>query len=215
LTTLTSKIGPEMRKPLVIALEGIDGSGKSTQAKLLAACFENVRIIQHPGYTPSGSKLRELLLYQDFSHCDLAARLLFWADHLLTAETLIQEDNTALTVLDRHPFYSNWAYGTALGTGKELLERLAEVLRGQWIEPALTIILDVSPEVALSRLQRKGKKLDSIEARGLSYLRKVRLAYSELAYNCPEVIVMNAGLSKEEVLIEILEQLRKLNVPTT
>jgi len=198
-----------MPQPFVIALEGIDGSGKSTQAQLLAARFENAKVIRHPGYTPSGEKLRELLLRQDFSYCDLAARLLFWADHLLTVEALAQ-GSAELVVLDRHPFYSNWAYGTALGTDKELLEKLAEVLRGKWIEPDLTIVLDVPPEVALPRLHVKRKKLDSIEARGSSYLQDVRSAYLELelVQNHSEVVVINACLPKEKVFEEIMHQLR-------
>jgi len=197
-----------MRKPFVIALEGIDGSGKSSLARGLVERIENVKVIRHPGYTPAGAKLRELLLHRDFSHCDLAARLLFWIDHLLTVKALAHE-GAELIVFDRHPFYSNLAYGTALGTEGELLEQIAGVLRGNWVIPDVTFILDVSPEVAISR---KVGELDKIEARGIDYLCRVRAVYLELTRTRSEVVVIDAGLPKEEVLARVLKQLHKAGV---
>lgn len=190
---------------MVIVLEGVDCVGKSTQAGLLATHFRNAVVARHPGFTPTGQRLREIVLDEGLEDCDLAARLLFWADHLITASLLKKSGSDGIIVFDRHPFYSNLAYGTALGTERRILNELAEVLRGTWVVPDLTIVLDVPISVVAERLRTKTGRPDAIESRGLEYLQRVRQNYLQMVHYRSEVVVVAADRPKEAVHQSVLK----------
>jgi dTMP kinase len=194
-------------RPLVICLEGIDGCGKSTQADLLVRHYEErgvpVALVKHPGQTPFGGAVRKVLLSGSQSACDLAARLLFWADHLDAAASAGGFTGTGVVVLDRHPRYSNLAYGAAMGTDREILHRVDELLAPYGVIPDITLVLDVPAGVAWRRLMDRGK-LTVVEERGLDYFRRVRQEYLLLTEVYLEVTVVDGTGEPQEVHSRVL-----------
>lgn len=198
-------------RPLAICLEGIDGCGKTTQAELLVRHCEKrgvpVALVKHPGQTPFGGAVRKVLLSGPQPASDLAARLLFWADHLDVAASADGFSGAGIIVLDRHPRYSNLAYGAAMGTGREILHRLEELLAPCGIIPDVALVLDVPAGVAWRRLANRGK-LTAVEERGLDYFRRVRQEYLYLAEEYLEVAVVDGAGEPQEVHSRILGALK-------
>lgn len=178
---------------MIVCFEGIDGCGKSTQIKMLSDALtkKNIphQVIKHPGQTEFGRQLRELILHGVQPTSDTAHRLLFWAD---LVETLNRYKNGQLLIFDRHPFYSNYAYGSGMpGFNKRLHFSLDALFRENYPSPNVTFVIDVPVNVAFERMQKRGKELTAVEKRGPAYFEKVRYAYLELSEFCPEVEVLD------------------------
>lgn len=150
--------------------------------------------------------MRKLLLSGIQATVDLAARLLFWADHLDAAASLPEAD---VIIFDRHPRYSNYAYGVAMGTPAWVLERLDEALSGFGVVPDVTVVLDVPAETAWERMASRGS-LTVIEKRGLEYFRRVRRGYLELAELYLEVTVVSGEGAPGEVHEKVLGSFGRL-----
>lgn len=211
---------------MIICLEGIDGVGKTSQVNMLA---ENLRslgyspvIAKHPGHTEFGMEIRKLILDKEKQpRSDLAHRLLFWADVVETASACKGKD---VVIFDRHPMWSNMAYGIGLlnTRGADLQEvwkydsfcrDMVTVMAWQVPLPDVTIVLDVPAEETWDRMARRGE-LTIIEKRGIDYFREVRQAYlnvarSYLSVKWP-VTIVNGTKSKETVSEEVLRTIRPL-----
>lgn len=152
------------------ALEGIDGSGKSTQLKLLARRLEEAGIpcltTCEPTDGPIGKFLRQVLIGQ--VKCDSrAAAPLFAADrldHLLNKENgLCRAVERGMTVLSDRYYFSSYAYQSV-----DLpLEWVIEVNRpcAQLLRPTATLFIDISPELALARITQNRKRTELFETR--------------------------------------------------
>lgn len=196
-----------LKRPFKVCFEGIDGCGKSTQVELLVRRFREVgfeaAVVKHPGFTRFGQEVRRLLLSGVQADADLASRLLFWADHINAAANLPEAD---VLIFDRHPRYSNYAYGVAMGTPAWVLEQLDETLSGFGAVPDVAVVLDVPAEAAWERVAARGS-LTAIEKRGLEYFRRVRRGYVELAKRYLEVAVVSGDGAPEAVHQRVLESL--------
>ncbi|MGB9886654.1 MAG: dTMP kinase [Moorellales bacterium] len=194
-----------LSRPFKVCFEGIDGCGKSTQVELLVRRLREegleAAVVKHPGFTRFGREVRKLLLSGAQADADLASRLLFWADHIDAVANLPEAD---VVVFDRHPRYSNYAYGAAMGTPVPVLVQLDDILSGFGAVPDLTFVIDVPAEVAWRRMEARGG-LTVIERRGLEYFRKVRHAYLELAEHYLEVAVVRGDGAPEAVHQKVLE----------
>jgi len=165
--------------PAYIAFEGGEGSGKTTQARLLAERLGAV-FTREPGGTPLGSRLRELLLNtDDVALGSRAEALMMAADR---AQHLDEVVNPALTsgqhVVSDRSAYSSMAYQ---GGGRQLgLEAIASLnewaVAGRW--PDVVVLLSVSTDTAATRLDRS---LDRIESAGDSFHRRVNEAFADMA----------------------------------
>ena len=203
---------------MYVCFEGIDGCGKSTQISLLNEHFERLGyktvIAKHPGFTPFGSELRNLILHGSQPECDLAHRLLFWADAVETAKYWNEvKDDDIILIMDRRVELSNWAYGYALyKTGKtdhkyvNLHAKLSELLK---IEPGglgFTFILDVPVDIAFQRIKQRGKELTIIEQRGKRYFEIVRSAYRAAHLQLlPRSVWLDGTKPIDQIHNEILE----------
>jgi dTMP kinase len=183
---------------LLIAFEGADASGKSTQARRLGARLGLDVTFQH-GATEVGAAIRSIVL--DPTNQDLDDRteaLLIVADKaqhvaeivgpaLAAGDTIISDRFTASTL----------AY-QGYGRGLELdLLRATMDFATHGIEPDLTVLLDVDIEVARGRL---GDQMDRIEGAGAQFHQRVRLGYLELAAADPSRWrVIDAGGTVDEV----------------
>ena len=200
---------------MLLTFEGIDGSGKSTQAQQLwqrlKAQGEEPLLVREPGGTDLSERVRALLLDRDLHIEPFAELLLFSAAR---AQLVVERIRPALdrgrtVVCDR--FYdSTTAYQ---GAGRQL-EDLA------WIQefnrhvtgglvPDRTYLIEIDPEAALAR--RAVRQEDRMEAAGLAFQQRVAAAYSRLAENEPERFVRLAGHAEVETLhAQIWDDLRRL-----
>ena len=191
-----------------IALEGGEGAGKSTQAKLLVDWLEStgreVVLTREPGATPAGQRIRALLL--DPATGGLAPRaeaMLYAADRAQHVAHVVLPalERGAVVVTDRY-VDSSLAYQ---GAGRAL--ELAEVARlSRWatggLRPDLTLLLDVDPVVGLGRIPGSP---DRIELESLAFHQRVRQGFLDLAAADPDrYLVVEATESPEAVQ----EQLR-------
>lgn len=189
-----------------ISVEGIDGSGKSTQARLLAARLEregeSVTTARDPGTTPLGEGIRSLLLQDSGAPAPdpLAEVALFVAARLQLLREVIEPtlDEGGLVVCDRY-LDSTLAYqGAGRGLDQNRLLELHRLVGADRL-PDLTLVLDL--EVAAARLRSApGRQMDRMEAEPTAYHERVRQGYLALAPRYPtRVVVLSANLPVEEL----------------
>lgn len=192
---------------MFISLEGIDGSGKSTQAKLLAeALGPETLLIREPGGTSAAERIRELLADPSLEIDPFAELLLFSAARADLVSRVIRPALDAGThvVADRFADSSVAYQGGAreLGTS-HVLSLTDTVIDGLW--PDITVLLRVDPEVGLGRADGE----DRLESEGLDLQRAVAEAYEEIAQIASDrVVVVDGDGSVEEVHQRVLDAVR-------
>jgi dTMP kinase len=197
---------------IFIAFEGGEGSGKSTQAKLLKGWFEeeghSVTLTREPGGSNLGNDLREILLANKTGVISPRAEaLLYAADRAHHVYSVIRPalDRGDVVITDRY-FDSSIAYQ---GAGRTLSSN--EVARiSRWatesLYPTLTIILDQAADIGL---QRK-KNADRLESESIDFHNRVRQEYLQLASFDPErYLVIDARKPIEEIHIEIVARIKE------
>ncbi|MHB8438264.1 MAG: dTMP kinase [Acidimicrobiales bacterium] len=164
----------------LIAFEGIDGSGKTTQAQRLAQ-GTGALLTREPGGTALGRSLRKLLLEpSDTAVDERAEALLMAADRAQhVAEVLIPTLSSGRWVVSDRFSASTLAY-QGYGRGIDILDLRALVYFATGgLEPDLTVLVDVPASVAAGR--RQDNEVDRFEALGTDFLERVRQGYQELA----------------------------------
>jgi dTMP kinase len=205
---------PAVRRGVFIALEGGEGAGKTTQARLLAIWLRDqgydVVNTREPGATKVGMRLRAVLL--DTAHAGLSARaetLLYAADRAEHVASVIVPalDRGAVVVTDRF-VDSSLAYQ---GAGRD--QPAGEVARlNDWatggLVPDLTILLDMPPAGGLGR---RARSADRLEAEPLDFHERVRAGFLALARTEPDrYLVLNAARPADELSREIQERVREI-----
>lgn len=188
-----------------LALEGVDGSGKSTVGRALVEALDRrgteAILVREPGGTALGEAVRSLLLDSQTLD-DWAEVFLFAAQRAELARDVIQPALEAGTwVISDRSYYSSIAYqGRARGLGEDKVRTINETgLDG--VIPDFVFVLDVAPEVALSRQDSP----DRIGKEGIAFQVAVRDAYLELANREEKVTVLAGDLTIEETISRILE----------
>jgi dTMP kinase len=189
-----------------ISLEGVDGSGKSTQARLLVEALGSETVsIREPGGTDAAERIRELLADPALPLEPLAELMLFCAARADLTERVIRPALEAgrTVVSDRFSDSSVAYQGAARGLGVgEVIGLCDTATDGLW--PDLTLLLRVDPEVGLGRAEGE----DRFEAEGLELQRAVAEAYEEIAIIASDrVIVIDADGTVEEVHARVMEAL--------
>jgi dTMP kinase len=190
-----------------ISLEGIDGSGKSTQAKLLAeALGPETLLIREPGGTEAAERIRELLADPAVELDPFAELLLFLAARAdLTARVIrpaleADRDVVADRFADSSVAYQGAARGLGVGETISLTDNASD---GLW--PDLTILLRVDPETGLGRAAGD----DRFESEGLDLQRAVATAYEEIAKIASDrVAVVDGAGSVDEVHERVMTAVR-------
>ncbi len=188
---------------MFISLEGVDGSGKSTQARLLVEALGPETVaIREPGGTDAAERIRGLLADPDLELEPLAELMLFCAARADLTERVIRPALEAGrdVVSDRFSDSSVAYQGAARGLGVGEVISLCDLATdGLW--PDLTLFLRVDPEVGLGRAQSG----DRFEAEGLDLQRAVATAYEEIAKIAPDrMVVLDATGTVEEVHARVL-----------
>ncbi len=192
---------------MFVTLEGIDRSGKTTQAALLAdALGPDTVLLREPGGTAAGERIRELVKDPTIELDPRAELLLFCAARAELCARVIRPalDSGGAVVCDRF-IDSTVAYqGEGRGLGVETVERLNEIaIAGT--EPGLTILLRIDPARAeargLERLEAGGADgADRFEGEGIDFQRRVAAAYDELVRRHPDrIVVVDGEGSPDEV----------------
>lgn len=195
-----------------ILFEGIDGCGKDTQLSILkerlARTRRTVATVKHPGYTPFGRQIRNLILGGEQPAADMARRVLFWADFLDTAANLPSVD---VVIFNRHPLLSNVAYGVASGTPRHLLEELSRTFMplAPEAKPDLVFVIDIPVDEAYRRIYQRGKPLTKVEENGSEFMEKVRAVYLDIAAQTPNVHLVNGMNDPEDVAAEVYAKLQQ------
>jgi dTMP kinase len=191
-----------MPRPLFISLDGLDGTGKSTQCRLLADWLrkQGHEVIEcaDPGGTAAGDAIREILLGQKHDLSLPCEALLFMASRAqLTAEVIRPALNAGRTVLSDRFLLANVVYqGHAGGLDPDHLWEIGKAATGGLL-PGLTFVLDLPVEFALRR--RSGPS-DRVESRNLAYHTRVREGFLTEARRCPDTIqVVDASQSISQV----------------
>jgi dTMP kinase len=202
---------------MFITLEGIEGSGKTTQINNICRFLENKGhdcvITREPGGTKIGKKIRSILLDPESKGMEpMAELLLYFSDRVQHVKKLINPALSAgkTVICDRY-FDATLVYqGYARGLDMKLIARLHElVIEG--LKPDITILLDLSPEIGLSRAweqidngSRSGDET-RFEKEALSFHKKIRAGYLKLARLEPQrfrVIDASRGKNKVKTTIE-------------
>lgn len=184
-----------------IAFEGGEGSGKSTQARLLADRLDAV-MTREPGGTDLGHRLRSLLL--DPGEAPVGPRaetLLMAADRAQHVRQVIRPalDAGRHVVSDRSVFSSLAYQGGGRRLGVEAVRRINEwALDGCW--PDLVVLLDLSADGAAGRLERS---LDRLEQEDRSFHDRVRSTYGEMAAADERWVVIDAAQEIEMVAAQV------------
>jgi dTMP kinase len=188
-----------------IALEGVDGSGKSTVAKALVDRLTGAGtaaiLVREPGGTDLGEAVRALLLDSDRLD-DWAEVFLFAAQRAeLAREVIAPALAEGRWVVSDRTYYSSITYqGRARGLGEDRVRRINETgLDG--VVPDHVFVLDVEPGVALERQDRP----DRIGREGLEFQAAVREAYLDLARTDPKVVLLDGSLTVDDMVTKILE----------
>lgn len=199
--------------PLFITLEGIEGSGKSTNIKVINNYLndKNINYIntREPGGSEVGDQLRNILLNTEKKLSNQTELLLMLADRVNHIESLIQPNlEKGITVISDRFMDSSYAYQ---GGGREMgLDTITKIIDGlNIIQPNLTLLFDLPVEMALERA-RKRSKLDRFESEDYDFHQRIRETYLFLAEEDSERIkIIDASKDIEEVesqVMKILEQ---------
>ncbi|AHM04453.1 Thymidylate kinase [Roseibacterium elongatum DSM 19469] len=190
---------------LFISLEGIDGSGKSTQARRLAdhlrAIGRNPVLTREPGGAPGAEEIRRLLVEGDPDRWSPETEILLFTaarrDHLeRTIRPALAGGRDVVT--DRFADSTRVYQGATRGDLRGLVDAIHADAIG--VEPDLTLILDMDPEVALSRgLARKSGE-DRFEEFGLPFQQKLRAGFRALAQEFPDRCVLIDAQADEDTV---------------
>ncbi|MHB8263807.1 MAG: dTMP kinase [Acidimicrobiales bacterium] len=199
---------------MLIALEGIDGSGKSTQAGLLAHSIDAYLTFE-PGATPLGVALRTLLLHSatsDLAITKHAEALLMIADRAQDiAENILPTLSIGKHVVADRYSASTIAY-QGYGRGLDIHRLQAAIdLATDGLSPALNVLLDLPVSLALERLAATGRPTDRIEESGPEFLEKVRVGYLSMASENPSRwVVVDCSAPVDRIATDILEHVKSM-----
>jgi len=192
---------------MFITIEGVEGTGKSTLAKSLIEHLQaqgrTVVATREPGGTPIGDRLREVFLDARLSMQGLTEAMVVNAARAELVHTVIRPalENNHVVVCDRYidATYAYQGYGRRIPM--DILRRTCEMATGQ-LEPNLTLLLDLDPEIGLSR--QVDSKPDRIEREDLAFHKRVRAGYLEIASKHPRFRIIDASQSPDTVLTTAL-----------
>lgn len=203
-----------MKSNFFITLEGGEGTGKSTQARLLADFLEKnghpCVLTREPGGSEGAEEIRNLVVKGDVARWDVMteALLMFAArrDHLVkTVWPALKEGKTVICdrFADSTMAYQGFGYADR-GLGQATVEQIYKIVVGDF-KPDLTIILDMSVEAGVARAVKRDANTNRYEKMGLDFHRNLRNAFLEIEKKEPaRCTVIDANRTIEEISADII-----------
>lgn len=181
-----------MEKGIFITFEGIEASGKSTQAKMLYEYLKekgyNVTLTREPGGTNLGKKIRDILLsHTEEIFPEIAEILLYEADRNIHIHNIIKPNLNKGGIVISDRFYDSTTSYQHFGRGISIdIVNFLNELASEKIVPDITFLLDVDVEIAFERL----KEMDRMESQGIDFHKRVREGFLKLAKDNPDRFVV-------------------------
>lgn len=199
---------------LLIAMEGIDGSGKTTLAINLAKSLEQegfpVRLTKEPGGTPVGQQLRTILQHQDQPLNHIAEYLLFAADRAQHFETIVLPSlaKKYIVISDRMADSSLVYQGYGRGLDKSMIKSINDwAMRGK--HPDIVFYVRISPEQAIERLKKRAAKLTSFEQEKEDFTHRIMQGFDAVFKDRQNVIWLDGMKSQTELTQDALTMVKK------
>ncbi len=199
-----------------ITFEGIDGSGKSTQLRMLASELRlrgfDVLTTMEPGGTPLGRRLREAFLETEETVAPLAELLLFAADRAQHVYFLVKPalEDGKIVISDRYADATAAYQGAGRGFDEQTINQIIKLATGG-LKPDLTLFFDISVGEAIERTNSRskddnGEQKNRMDSETVEFYERVRKAYLQIAEREPERFrVIDAGGAISEVKVAALE----------
>ena len=196
---------------MFISFEGIEGCGKSTQAKKLHEFFlsKNIDAVltREPGGTIAGEKIRAILVDEKIAKLDVKTELfLNFAARVEHVEKFILPSLAkGKTVISDRFFDSTYAYqGNGFGLEKEIIDEVKKLAIGEFA-PDITFLIDVPVDLAFLRIKNRSEN-NRYENLSLDFHQKVRDGFLQLAKENSRFKIINGSQSLEMVFQEIINQ---------
>ena len=197
------------RRGLFVTFEGIDGSGKSTQARRLAADLRDqgreVVLTREPGGSPGAEEIRSLVLEGDPDRWSAETEILLFTaarrDHM---ERTIWPalKSGAVVICDRFADSTRMYQGLSRGQLRPMVDKLHEMMIGE--EPDVTLLIDMDPETGLSRAKGRQGHEERFEDFGLDLQARMREGFLDLAAEFPARFrVIDGNRAAEAVAADI------------
>lgn len=189
---------------LLVAIEGIDGSGKTTVARLAKKILEgkglNVLLTKEPGQTVLGEKIRSILQQEKKIICDKSEFLLFAANRAQHfKELIIPELQKGTIIISDRLSDSSLAYQ---GYGRDLDIDIIKTVN-KWcmenIEPDIIIYIDIDEATAMERIYKRKEDLTDFEREKTIFWKKVKLGFKEIFSNRKNVFILDGKLPEESL----------------
>ncbi len=164
-----------IKKGIFLVIEGLDGSGKTTQATLIAEKLSksyNVLLTAEPSRGKIGTFIRDCCLYEQTRLPTETEALLFAADRIEHMQTELKPalEDGKLVICDRY-VYSSLAYQGSAGLSLDWIK----TINARALQPDFSIFIDVAPEKVIERLQRKKSIMETLETQ--TKVREIYLKY--------------------------------------
>lgn len=209
---------PQTRGPtrgVLVSFEGIDGSGKSTQARALALALEadgyDVVLTREPGGAPGAEAIRRLLVEGDPDRWSAETEILLFnaarRDHL--ERTILPAlDAGRIVITDRFADSTRIYQGAARANLRPLVDKLHALVIG--LEPDLTFLIDMDPGAALARGLARRSGEDRFEELGLGFQERLRTGFLDLALANPKRIrVIDGNRAMPVVSAEVAQHMHR------
>jgi len=204
-----------MNRGRFITIEGIEGTGKSTNIAFLKSLVKEheleVITTREPGGTPLAEQIRELLLvHREENLPPLTELLLFFASRSVMLKNLVIPalERGDWVICDRFTDATRAYQGAGRGLDISVIEQLADWVHGG-LQPDLTVLLDAPAELGISRVKSRGQG-DRMDSQELIFYEKVRTAYLNLAKENPERFVV---VDATQSLADVQDAIREAVVP--
>ena len=203
-------------KSKFIVIEGLEGAGKTTVrdklvAELQAQGITDIVFTREPGGTPLAEALRQLVKegIEGETITPNAELLLLYAARAQLVDTVIKPAlaRGAWVIGDRHDLSSQAYQGGGRGLDSSMMTTLKQAVLGDFA-PDLTLYLDVTPEIGLSRARARGQ-LDRIEQESLDFFHRAHRRYRELAATDPTILTIDATQPQHQVQQAVQRSLRE------